>query len=94
MMPSTRESMKEKEPIVDVFEEGDCFQVMAELPGIEEKAIKLEVKANTLTISTDASARAYFKEVELPSLVEKKVVESRYRNDILEVKLRKMKKGS
>lgn len=91
-LPSTVESIKEREPIVDVFEEDEYLQVMAELPGVEENAIKLEVKGNILTISTDTSVRTYYKEVELPTPVEKNVVESRYRNGILEVKLRKTKK--
>ncbi len=90
--PSAVESIKEREPIVDVFEEDDYLQVMAELPGVEENAIKLEVKGDTLTISTGTSARTYYKEIKLSTPVEKKIVESRYRNGILEVKLKKRKK--
>jgi HSP20 family molecular chaperone IbpA len=91
-LPPTVESVKEREPIVDVFEEDDYFQVTAELPGVEENAIKFEVTGNNLTISADTSARSYYKEVKLPASAEKKVVESSYRNGILEVKLRKTKK--
>ena len=87
-------TIKEREPIVDVFEEEDCLRVMVELPGVEENEINLKAEENTLTISTDTSARTYYKKVELPTSVKKEVFESSYRNGILEVKLRKMKKNS
>jgi len=67
---------------------------MAELPGVEENEISLNVEDNTLTISTDTSAKTYFKEVKLPTPVKKKAVEYSDRNGILEVKLMKMKKDS
>jgi HSP20 family molecular chaperone IbpA len=90
----TAGTIKEREPIVDVFEEEDYLRVMAELPGVEENEINLKVIDNTLTISTDTSARTYYKKVELPTPVEKETIESSYRNGILEVKLRKTKKDS
>jgi len=83
-------SIEQREPIVDIFEEGDHIRVMAELPGIEENQINLSIKDNTLTISTDTT-RKYYKEVELPSLVKDDAVKSSYRNGILEVRLRKAK---
>ena len=93
-LPPITGTIKEREPIVDVFEEEDCLRVMAELPGVEENEINLKAEENTLTISTDTSARTYYKKVELPTSVKKEVFESSYRNGILEVKLRKMKKNS
>jgi len=93
-LPPITGTIKEKEPIVDVFEEEDCLRVMAELPGVEENGINLKAEENTLTISTDTSARTYYKKVELPTSVKKEVFGSSYRNGILEVKLRKMKKNS
>jgi HSP20 family molecular chaperone IbpA len=90
-MPSPTDSIEEKESIVDVFEEDDHIKVMAEVPGVEEKDIKLKIKDDRLTISVDASEKKYFKEVKLPTSVEKDSVESAYRNGVLEVKLRKTK---
>ena len=79
---------------MDVFEEGDCLRVMAELPGVEEKEISLRVEGNALTISAGASGRKYFQKVELPTPVQKQIIESSYRNGILEAKLKQIKKGS
>lgn len=90
-MPPTAGPIKEREPIVDVFQEKNHVRVTAELPDVKEDEINLQVENNTLTISTDTSARKYYKQVELPTPVEKDTIESSYRNGILEVKLSKAK---
>jgi len=90
-MPLTAAPIKEREPIVDVFEGGDYVNVMTELPGVEESDITLKIENNTLTISADTPARKYYKEVKLPISVGKDSVESKFRNGILDVKLRKAK---
>jgi len=89
--PLPTASIEEKQPIVDVFEEEDHIKVMAEVPGVEEKDIRLHVKNNLLIISVDTSEKKYYKEVKLPTSVKKNSVESTYRNGVLEVKVRKTK---
>lgn len=89
-MPSTA-SIKEREPMVDVFEDGDHINVMTELPGVEENNVDLKVDGNLLTINIDTPAGKYCKEVKLPVPVEKNSIEPKFRNGILEVKLRKAK---
>lgn len=91
LLPPITGTIKEREPIVDMFEEEDCLRVMVELPGVEENEINLKAEENTLTISTDTSARTYYKKVDLPTPVKKETIESSYRNGILEVKLEKAK---
>jgi len=90
-IPPTTPSIEEKEPIVDVFEDGDNVKVMAELPGVEEKDVNLKIENNVLTISADTPAKKYSKEVKLPTSIERHSVESKLRNGILEVTLRKAK---
>ena len=90
-IPPTAPSIEEKESIVDVFEEEDHINIMAELPGVEEKDVNLKIEDDVLTISAETPARKYYKEVKLPTSVEKDSVESKYRNGILEIKLRKAK---
>jgi HSP20 family molecular chaperone IbpA len=87
-------SIKEREPLVDVFEDGDFVNVTAELPGVEESKVKLEVENDVLTIRSDTSARKYYKEVKLPTSVKKDPAESRFRNGILEIKLVKAKRSA
>jgi len=84
-------SIKEREPMVDVFEDGDFVNVVAELPGVEESKVKLEVYDDTLTIRSDTCARKYYKEVKLPTSVKKHAAESKFRNGILKIKLVKKK---
>ena len=79
-----------REPVADVFEEGDQIHVIAELPGVSESDIKYEVKGDILTISTEGDRR-YSAEVLLPWAVEPEGIESSYNNGILELRLAKAK---
>jgi HSP20 family protein len=90
-MTPTTAPIEEREPIVDVFDDGNNVKVMAELPGVEENDVNLKIENNVLTISADTPARKYSKEVKLPTFIERDSVESKLRNGILEVKLRKAK---
>ena len=80
-----------REPIVDVFDEGEHLVVIAELPGVEEENIHLEVKDDILDLAAEAKDRKYSKEVLLPSSVDAGSMESSYKNGILEIRLRKRK---
>lgn len=80
---------KEIEPLVDVFDEKDHFKVVAELPGIHEEDIKVEVNGDKLTISADAPERKYHKEMLLPIAVEAEPTQLTYRNGVLEIGLKK-----
>lgn len=80
-----------REPLVDVLDEGDRVVVIAELPGVEDKDIHLQVNGDILEISAEARDRKYSKEVLLPSPVNADTMESSYRNGIVEIKLRKRK---
>ena len=80
-----------REPVADVFEEGEQIRVIAELPGVSESDIKYEVKGDILTISTEGDRR-YNAEVLLPSPVESAGIESSYNNGIFELRLTKAKK--
>ena len=83
---------EEREPIVDVFDEDDLIKVIAELPGIDEKDIRMEVRGDVLILSAEGEARKYHKEILLPAIVDEQSVSSKYEKGILEVGLRK--KGS
>jgi HSP20 family protein len=83
---------KEREPIVDVFDEKDHVLVLAELPGVAEENIASEVKGDILTIKASNSDRQYRKEVILPSEVDSGTLTTSYKNGILEIKLKKTSK--
>jgi HSP20 family protein len=80
---------EEREPLVDVVERNGEIQVVAELPGVEKKEIKLSGTEDTLTIVVDNPQRKYFKEVSLPGKVRVREARSQYKNGVLEITLPK-----
>lgn len=79
-----------REPVVDVFEEGDVIRVVAELPGVREADVTYNLSGDILTISTTCDRR-YHAEVLLPAAVEAEGIESVYNNGVLELKLKRVK---
>lgn len=79
-----------REPIVDVFDEKDQLLVVAELPGVAESDINLEVKGDILTLCGERGEKKYSKEVLLPSKVDEKTLSSTYKNGILEIRIKKI----
>jgi len=78
--------MEVREPIVDVFEEAGHMLVLAELPGIGKKDVKIEFEDDVLTISAERGAKKYRKEVLLPRNLSKERMKIACRNGILEIK--------
>jgi len=89
----TKEGMtveEDREPVVDVLEEGNRIRVIAELPGVSEGDITYQVAGDVLTLSTKGDRR-YHAEVLLPCPAEMEGVESSYNNGVLELKLKKIR---
>ena len=80
----------EREPLVDVFDEGDEILVVAELPGVEQDDIRLEVSDDVLSLSTVGDGR-FAKEILLPSAVEPGTMKTTCKNGVLEIRLAKAK---
>ena len=90
---------EEREPITDVFNETEEIRVYAEMPGVNEADIKLDLKGDILDISVQlgdsavggsaSGGRKYHKEVLLPAKVKVETLTSTYKNGILEVKIKK-----
>ena len=78
----------QREVVADIFDEGDYLKVIVELPGVDEKDIKAEVRDNLLILSAQTTGREYYKEIELPGLVKDKL-NLTYRNGILVVRIKK-----
>jgi len=80
---------EEREPITDLFDEKDEIRICAEMPGLNENDIKLDLKDDILEISAQTGDRKYRKEVLLPVKAKIENMTSAYRNGILEVRIRK-----
>ncbi|MFH1565261.1 MAG: Hsp20/alpha crystallin family protein [bacterium] len=83
------EIAEEREPIVDVFNEKDHILIIAELPGITQDCVKLDIKGDILILEANAEKRKYAKEILLPAKVDFAGREVSFKNGILEVKIKK-----
>jgi HSP20 family protein len=80
---------EEREPITDVFDEDEEIRIYAEMPGVNQEDIKLDLKEDILDISAQTGDRKYHKEILLPSKVQTDTITSSYANGILEIKVKK-----
>ncbi|MBU1036270.1 Hsp20/alpha crystallin family protein, partial [bacterium] len=80
-----------RERPVDIFDEKDYLKIIAEIPGVDAKDIKLNLQGDKLTISADIPDRRYHQELKLPCAPKGKIEKS-YKNGILEVKIQKTEK--
>jgi len=74
----------ESELHVDIFENSKEMRVIAELPGVNEEDIRLDLTEDILTISASRANRNYYKDIRLPRASES-VIGKIYNNSIFEV---------
>ena len=77
-----------REPLVDLFDEEKEFVVVAELPGVAEEELEIELHEDILSLQT-SGRRKYAKELLLPSPVKADTLQRTYRNGILEIRIEK-----
>jgi len=80
-----------REPIVDIHEENDQIELIAELPGVHEKDISYEIKEDSLILNASSDGRKYNKEIILPSKAS--VIRSSYKNGIYRLVMKKETEG-
>ena len=78
-----------REPLVDVFEEDEEILVVAEIPGVSEEEIKIEVKGDVLCLETTGE-RKYEKEILLDGPADPNKMEKTFKNGILELRLKRV----
>jgi HSP20 family protein len=77
-----------REPLVDVFEEEQEIVLVAELPGVGEEEVEVEVNEDILSIKT-TGGRKYEKEVLLPAAVDAESLQKSFKNGILELRAKR-----
>jgi HSP20 family protein len=80
---------EEREPLTDVFDEEQEIRIYAEMPGVNQEDIKLDLKEDILDISAQTGERKYHKEILLPAKVQAETITSSYNNGVLEIKVKK-----
>jgi HSP20 family protein len=80
---------EEREPITDIFDEKNEIVIIAEMPGIEEDAVKIVLKEDILEIAATGKGRIYRKELLLPVKADMKKLKQKFTNGILEIRIKK-----
>ena len=80
---------EEREPITDVFDEKEEVVIMAEMPGVSEEAISVDLKGDILELKAVSRDRKYRKEILLPAKVKPETLTKSYKNGILEIRIKK-----
>jgi HSP20 family protein len=76
------ESAPHRQPIVDVMEGKDGITIIAELPGVSEEDLKMNLEGETLEIT----AGPFSKKIAMPRIA-KSIIEKSFKNGILHLKL-------
>jgi HSP20 family protein len=78
-----------REPLVDVFDEKGCIRLIAELPGVNQEEISVDVRGDILNLKAEGKERKYAKEILLPAKVKPESLQKSFRNGVLEITLQK-----
>jgi HSP20 family protein len=73
-----------REPLVDIISSGKDVRVIAEMPGVNKEDINVTVNDKSVLILVEGD-RGYYKELDLPGVVDPKGARSTYNNGVLEV---------
>lgn len=74
-----------REPLVDVFDDADSIQIVAEMPGVSQSDIEVDVRGDIVGITAISGARKYQKELLLSRAVQPQDMTWTYQNGILEI---------
>jgi two-component system nitrogen regulation response regulator GlnG len=78
-----------REPMVDLFDESDHVLIIAEVPGIEQEDVRLELQDDILIFVAEKGDSKYRKELLLPASFSSAQMSFTCRNGILEIRLNK-----
>lgn len=83
-----------REPLVDIFDEGDEIVLVAELPGIKDADIELVIRGDVVELSADGRVQKFHCETLLPTEVNAEPVSRECENGYLQVRLAKLPASS
>ncbi len=86
-----RERPVPREREVDIFDEEEYVLAIIEIPGADEKRIKVNLEKDKLSVFADKAGKKYHKEVILPCVPKGKITKT-FKNGILEIKIIKKTK--
>jgi len=81
--------LQEPKPLIDIFQESNFITIVAEIAGFNKETLKIHVKDQKLTLSAKSKDRRYYKSLNLPKVVIPDVIYTKFKNGVLEIKLKK-----
>jgi HSP20 family molecular chaperone IbpA len=87
-----KKKWKEPKPLIDIFQENNWITIIAQIAGFNKETLKIDVKDQKLTLSAKQKDRRYYKSLNLPKVVIPNIMQTTYKNGVLEIKLRKAQK--
>ncbi len=78
----------EREPLTDVIDQNDAYEVVAELPGVDKEDLRLHATDGTLEIKTEGGTK-FFKVVTFETPVKPETAKATYKNGVLSVTIKK-----
>jgi HSP20 family molecular chaperone IbpA len=84
-----KHKFQEPKPLIDIFQENNYITIVAEIAGFNKETLKISVKDQKLTLSAKSKDRRYYKSLNLPKVVIPDVMHTKYKNGVLEIRLRK-----
>lgn len=79
----------EQKPLIDIFQENGYVTVVAEIVGFNKETLKINVKDQKITLSAKSKERRYYKSLNLPTVVIPDATHTKFKNGVLEVRLKK-----
>ena len=84
-----KRNLREPKPLIDIFQENSYIIIVAEIAGFNRETLKIHVKDQKLTLSAKSKERRYYKSLNLPKVVIPDVMYTKFKNGVLEIKLKK-----
>jgi HSP20 family protein len=76
------------EPLIDIIEEFDHILILAEMPGVSDDDIHLDLNGDILVLHAEKGSKKYHKEIILPRSFDSSAITRACHNGILELKLK------
>lgn len=90
VQPGLLQKSETREPFVDVIvdDKEKVLKIVAEMPGVEKKDIKIEVVGRSVNLDAENDEKKYHTKVPIKQKVDEDSVKATYSNGILEVKFK------
>jgi HSP20 family protein len=90
VQPSLMQKSETREPFADVIvdDKEKVLKIVAEMPGVEKKDIKIEVIGHTVNLDAENGDKKYHTKIPIKQKVDEDSAKATYSNGILEVKFK------